>query len=85
MLAFTRSHEGRRILVVLAKWMAQLLAAERQLPLGEVWADTSVAFGKPVTGTLRNVFTGVTLEPGERLSVAAMFEHAPFGVWVCEG
>jgi len=79
-LAFARRHEQKRIVVVLAKWMAQLMKAERQLPIGDTWADTRVL------GSLegmRNIFTDERVTgAGELAQAAEVFKLAPFAVLV---
>jgi len=66
---------------MLAKWMAQLMGATLQLPVGAVWGDTSVTIDAAGAGPLRDVFTGVELEAsGETLLVADAFGTAPLAV-----
>lgn len=85
-LAFARTHEHKAVIVVLGKWLAQLMKGERQLPIGEVWGDTSV--GPPINppGVLRDVFGGeVIAASGTSVGVAELFKHAPFAVLLAEG
>jgi (1->4)-alpha-D-glucan 1-alpha-D-glucosylmutase len=80
-----RRHEERTIVVVIAKWMAQLMNMERQLPIGEVWGDTTVGAPARSPGAMRDIFTGEDLHPsGESVRVAELFKHAPFAVLVAE-
>ena len=80
-LAFARTHEGRTVVVVLAKWMAQLMKAQTQLPVADVWGDTSVAFASEAAESLRDIFTGATLAPADGvLRMVDVLRVAPFAV-----
>jgi (1->4)-alpha-D-glucan 1-alpha-D-glucosylmutase len=81
-LAFAREHEGTRIIVVLGKCFAALMNAQRELPIGHKWTDTTIALGSRA-GPLRDAFTGVRFDLAEEsLSLAQVFEAAPFAVLV---
>lgn len=89
-LAFTRRHEGRALVVVAGRlfarlssdveWAAPEHAAARWLPLGKaVWADTVLRLpGWPDGARLRNVLTGevLTVRDGA-LPMGALFAHFP--------
>jgi len=83
-LAFARTQGGVTIVVVLAKWLAQLMGAERALPVGEVWSDTTIVATKSVVGTLRDIFTGEQLEVAQEshVQVATVLRRLPLAVFV---
>jgi (1->4)-alpha-D-glucan 1-alpha-D-glucosylmutase len=80
-LAFARTYEQNTVIVVLAKWMAQLMHARLELPVGEIWGDSSVAFAAGTGESLRDIFSGTTIATaGDSLRVADVFSVAPFSV-----
>jgi (1->4)-alpha-D-glucan 1-alpha-D-glucosylmutase len=83
--AFARAHEGRSIIVVLPRWTARLMRGETMLPLGDVWADTTVIIGGAVGGAFEEMLTvqpaGITLDGDERsVRVAQLFASFPLSV-----
>jgi (1->4)-alpha-D-glucan 1-alpha-D-glucosylmutase len=81
-LAFGRTREQKRIVVVLAKWMARLMKAERQVPIGDGWADTGVL---GALGGMRDIFTGERVTAGgDAARAAELFKLAPFAVLVAD-
>ena len=82
-LAYARSHGGKTVVVVLAKWMAQLMKGERRLPVGDVWQDTSIA--RPAHGAARwrSVFTAEEATwDGESMRAADVLRQMPFAAFV---
>ena len=78
-----RTHDGRALVVVVARWFARLLAGRQAAPLGEdVWGDTRLDL-PPATGDApwRNVLTGeaVLVEDGA-VRMARLFATLPFAV-----
>jgi (1->4)-alpha-D-glucan 1-alpha-D-glucosylmutase len=84
-LAFSRTHGNTSVIVVLAKWMAQLMKGERVLPVGEVWGDTAIALARP-HASMRDVFTNTSAEAGEgnQLLASNVFETLPAAVFVAQ-
>jgi (1->4)-alpha-D-glucan 1-alpha-D-glucosylmutase len=84
-LAFSRTHGGTSVVVILAKWMAQLMKAERALPVGEVWGDTTIALTRNYS-SMRDVITNTSLETGEgnQLLASTAFRSVPVAVIVAE-
>ena len=79
-LAFARTHEDARIVVVLGKCFAALMDAEREVPTSQRWTDTTITVGAPA-GPMRDIFTGLRIDISEDpLPVAQVFEAAPFAV-----
>jgi (1->4)-alpha-D-glucan 1-alpha-D-glucosylmutase len=79
-LAFAREHEGTRVVVVLGKCFAALMDAQRELPIGHKWTDTTVSLDCSA-GPLRDVLTGDRFDLAEEsLSLAQVFDVAPFAV-----
>jgi (1->4)-alpha-D-glucan 1-alpha-D-glucosylmutase len=83
-LAFARTHEQKTVIVVLAKWMAQLMSGELRLPIGEMWADTSVMVPSQSSRQMREVFTAESTHAADdnTVVVAQLFRVAPFAVLV---
>jgi (1->4)-alpha-D-glucan 1-alpha-D-glucosylmutase len=82
-VAFERSHEGHTLVVAVARWMARLLAGQKQWPIGdEVWGDTRLELPQVGPGCrLRNVLTGeiAVVEDGG-VRVAHLFSTLPLAV-----
>lgn len=85
-LAFARTHERSRVIVVIAKWFARLTQGELRVPLGDVWVDTTVALPQKGIVNARDVITQAPLEAitDHSLQLSALFERAPFAVIVGE-
>jgi (1->4)-alpha-D-glucan 1-alpha-D-glucosylmutase len=81
-LAFARTHGERTMIVVMANRMAQLLRGEQRAPVGEVWADTTVAMAREMSGTLKDVLTGAEISVGASLRASELFRHLPIAVLI---
>ena len=82
-VTFERSQGGRALIVVVARWMARLLAGQRLLPIGAaVWSDTRLELPQTAVGrTLRNVLTGdIALVEDGSVALADVFSTLPFAV-----
>jgi (1->4)-alpha-D-glucan 1-alpha-D-glucosylmutase len=42
LLAFSRSHEGRSVIVIVARWLYTLMDGQQALPVGAAWGDTLI-------------------------------------------
>jgi (1->4)-alpha-D-glucan 1-alpha-D-glucosylmutase len=84
-VAFLRSNAEGAVLVVAPRFPARLVA-EGEWPLGEkVWGDTALALpGELESKTWRDIFTGVRLRPGNRVSLAQLLTRFPVAVLVAE-
>jgi (1->4)-alpha-D-glucan 1-alpha-D-glucosylmutase len=84
-LAFSRSSGNSSVIVILAKWMAQLMKAERALPVAQVWGDTAIALSRN-QGSMRDVFTNMSIAAGEdnQLLASEVFKSLPVAVLVSE-
>ncbi len=87
-VAFARSFRGTTVLVLAARFFAQL-GADVRLPVGaETWGDTEVVLRKQLpAGHYRDVFTGKAVASVQRdgdfaLPVAAAFAHLPIAMLV---
>jgi (1->4)-alpha-D-glucan 1-alpha-D-glucosylmutase len=82
-LAFSRTAGETTIVVMLAKWLAQLMNGELALPAGAVWADTLVGLSRESVSQWHECLTGevIAAEPGG-LRVSAAFKSLPVAVVV---
>lgn len=84
-LAFVRRHATQMVVVVVAKWLAQLMQGDCRAPLGTVWDDTSVILASPRAMAVRELFSGMAMDLSDAsLPVARLFEHAPFAVLIAQ-
>jgi (1->4)-alpha-D-glucan 1-alpha-D-glucosylmutase len=61
-VAFARRHEEHRLVVIAGRLFTGLVGAEGELPLGDVWQDTSVRVPEAADGAaFENLLTGETL------------------------
>jgi (1->4)-alpha-D-glucan 1-alpha-D-glucosylmutase len=81
-LAFARTHGERTMIVVMANRMAQLLRGEQRAPVGDVWADTTVAMVREMSGTLKDALSGAEIRVGASLRVSELFRHLPIAVLI---
>ncbi len=82
-VAFERSHEGDTMVVVVARWLARLLAGEQQAQVGDAeWGDTRLELPQIAPGSaLRNVLTGEIVVAKDRgVSMASVFATLPVAV-----
>jgi (1->4)-alpha-D-glucan 1-alpha-D-glucosylmutase len=81
-VAFERAYEGRRLLVVVARWFVRLTGGRQEPPVGEVWGDTRLALPGIESGrVLRNVLTGeATPTEAGGVPLARLFATLPFAV-----
>ena len=81
--AFARRHDGRTVVVAVARWYALLMQGQDGLPLGApLWADTWVEAPHTETAQYRDALTAETLSvddsgAGARLSAAELFANFP--------
>jgi maltooligosyltrehalose synthase len=68
--------------VVVGKWLGQLMKGEQRVPTGELWQDTFVALSEE--SQWRECLTGSVLGPVRELRVAEVFKVAPVAVLVRE-
>jgi (1->4)-alpha-D-glucan 1-alpha-D-glucosylmutase len=81
-LAFARTHGESSIVVVIGKWLGQLMKGEQSVPTGELWQDTLVALSDG--SRWRECLTGSVLGPAREVRVGEMFTVAPVAVLVRE-
>jgi (1->4)-alpha-D-glucan 1-alpha-D-glucosylmutase len=82
-VAFERSLDGRTLIVVVARWIAQLLGGQAQWPPGgAAWGDTRLELPHLEPGVaLHNVLTGEVAHVGDgSVSIARLFETLPLAV-----
>ena len=96
LVAFMRSMEDQKLIVVVPRLCANLLDAQRRLPAGSyLWGDTRVEVGREEVAngsqnrTYRNIFTAKTLDPessGQEgsLPASALFEDFPVAALISE-
>jgi (1->4)-alpha-D-glucan 1-alpha-D-glucosylmutase len=75
LVAFTRSHDGKSVLVAVPRLTSRLGSP----PLGLVWDDTSLPASAGTHGW-RDVFTGETFRSDEPLFAHALFAQLPLAV-----
>jgi len=79
-VAFERSHEGRALIVVVARWIARLTGGQQLPPTGDaLWGDTWLALPQITPGCLlRNVLTNevITVQDGG-IRLARLFDTLP--------
>jgi (1->4)-alpha-D-glucan 1-alpha-D-glucosylmutase len=83
--AFARSLAEEEVIVVVPRLLASLIG--REMPVGSsVWGDDAVLLPGATTRVYRNLFTGETIESGDRreghatLPLAAVFSHFPVAI-----
>jgi (1->4)-alpha-D-glucan 1-alpha-D-glucosylmutase len=83
--AFARSHAEEEVIVVVPRLLAPLIG--RGTPVGSpVWGDDAVLLPGATTRVYRNLFTGETIESGDRreghptLPLAAVLSHFPVAI-----
>ncbi|HKJ68070.1 MAG TPA: malto-oligosyltrehalose synthase [bacterium] len=75
-IAFARSNDDHRALVVVPRFLTELLQ-EGELPLGEdVWNDTRVA-ASPDVSEWQDAVTGTVLPSADELYLSTVFAHFP--------
>ncbi len=84
-VAFLRSNAEGAVLVVAPRFPARLVA-QGEWPLGEkVWGDTALSLPGELEGkTWRDIYTGVRLRTGNRVSLAQLLTRFPVAVLVAE-
>jgi (1->4)-alpha-D-glucan 1-alpha-D-glucosylmutase len=75
-LAFARVLDSRACVVVVPRWAARLLGRATDLPIGEVWRDTSIQVVESVPSSLQDVFTGRALASWQVAEVLGEFPIA---------
>ncbi|HEX8532189.1 MAG TPA: hypothetical protein VF646_19270, partial [Cytophagales bacterium] len=80
-VAFLRGNADGAVLVVTPRFPARLVA-QGEWPLGEkVWGDTALTLPAEMEGkTWRDVYTGVRLRTGNRVSLAQLLSRFPVAV-----
>jgi len=84
--AYARSHGNMRLIIIVPRLCAALLAEGETCPAHDAWGDTHVALEPLQVRTVHEVFTGrdVSLESGDmRLAVHDALAGFPVGVFVC--
>lgn len=95
-LAFSRTHESQRVIVIVSRWACRLMKAVRAPPVGDVWGDTRIELdvgsnNEPDIGVgrqwpaeaLTELFSGraVEIEAERRcIRVVDAFASLPFAV-----
>jgi (1->4)-alpha-D-glucan 1-alpha-D-glucosylmutase len=81
--AFARARGPEAVLVAVPRLVYKLTAGEPRFPTGEVWGDTELP--APDTIKLRDVFTGMEIQPGARgtLLCRELFAHFPVALLAC--
>lgn len=82
--AFVRQREEKAVLVVVPRFLTQLLKSSEEMPLGkEVWGDSRIVIPGEIGGDrFRNVFTGETVQTIQKeghglLALGAILAHFP--------
>jgi (1->4)-alpha-D-glucan 1-alpha-D-glucosylmutase len=72
-IAFSRGSGASRVLVVVPRLSAQLVANQLRLPTGaEVWRETAIQLPDLAETSFRNVFTGERVSPDRDGSIAVL-------------
>jgi (1->4)-alpha-D-glucan 1-alpha-D-glucosylmutase len=87
-LAFVRTHESQRLIVIVSRWACKLMTAVQAPPVGDVWGDTRIELDIEVGGEwpaapLTELFSGRPVEiQAERpcIRAADAFASLPFAV-----
>ncbi len=84
-IAFLRTHNNQRILVVAPRFPARLLP-KGGWPFGEaVWGDTALNLSGETDGlTWTNIFTGERVKASEKVNLAQLFKQFPVVVLTSE-
>jgi (1->4)-alpha-D-glucan 1-alpha-D-glucosylmutase len=75
-VAFAR-RQGERFAMTIAPRLLASVVGEDQLPVGDVWRDTTVELPEDAPRTLRNLFTDESLKATKRVAVADALRHFP--------
>lgn len=85
-LAFVRTHESQRIVVIVSRWACKLMTAVQAPPVGDTWGDTRIELEKEwAAEPLNELFSGrsVELQTGPLcIRAADAFASLPFAVFV---
>ena len=77
-IAFTRRSADATLVVVAGRLFSRLLDREMRLPLGEIWADTSVDLGEVAGRVAENLLTGESFRlDGSAQPLAQLFSVLP--------
>ncbi|HPV05854.1 MAG TPA: malto-oligosyltrehalose synthase [Aggregatilineales bacterium] len=82
-VGFARRANGEEMIVVVPRLAARLAGGRERAPVGEVWGSTALVLPAG-GGHYRNIFTGETLDAGDRLRLADVLCEFPVALLVRE-
>jgi (1->4)-alpha-D-glucan 1-alpha-D-glucosylmutase len=86
LIGFGRIKDAEKIIVLTSRVYSSLLdSPQTTIPVGKIWQDTHLVLPDYLQGEYQDVFSGSTIQTGEKVAVETLFNWAPFTLLVCKG